>query len=170
MATPARIALEPWTDDDLDLLRQANAPEMTVHLGGPETDEQVLARHKRYVEGDTYQGQMFSVRLLPGHEPVGTVGYWEKAWQGETVYEVGWGVLPAYQGRGIAAAATAAVVEQARADGRRRYVHAFPSVQNAASNAVCRKVGFTFMTEVDFEYPPGTLLRCNDWRLDLMTS
>ena len=78
-------------------------------------------------------------------------------------------MLPAYQGRGIAAAATAAVVEQARADSRRRYVHAFPSVQNAASNAVCRKVGFTFMTEVDFEYPPGTLLRCNDWRLDLTT-
>jgi len=27
MATPRRIVLEPWTDDDLDLLRQATRPE-----------------------------------------------------------------------------------------------------------------------------------------------
>ncbi len=167
MAESARITIEPWTDADLELLRQANAPEMTLHLGGPESEEKVLARHQRYVRGDDYRGQMFSVRLLPGREPVGTVGYWEKEWQGDVVYEVGWGVLPAYQGRGIAAAATAAVVEQARADGNRRFVHAFPSIDNAASNAVCRKSGFTLVAEMDFEYPKGNPITCNDWRLDL---
>ena len=49
----------------------------------------------------------------------------------------------------------------------RRPVHAFPSVDNAASNAVCRKLGFEFLGAFDFEYPPGNPLRCNDWRLEL---
>jgi RimJ/RimL family protein N-acetyltransferase len=161
------ITLEPWSEDDLDLLRRANAPELMVHLGGPETDEQVVARHKRYVAGDTFTGQMFSIRLVPGREPVGTVGYWEKEWLGETVWESGWTVLPEFQRRGIAVAGTLAVIDEARAAARHRYLHAYPSVDNTGSNGVCRKVGFTLLGEHDFEYPKGHLMRCNDWRFDL---
>jgi RimJ/RimL family protein N-acetyltransferase len=46
-------------------------------------------------------------------------------------------------------------------------MHAFPSVSNPSSNAICRKLGFTLLAEVDFEYPLGNQLRCNDWPLDL---
>ena len=95
------------------------------------------------------------------------VGYWHKEWHGELIYEIGWGVLPAYQGRGIAARATALALDRAGSDGRHRYVHAFPSVENAASNAICRKVGFTLLGEADFEYPQGHPMRCNDWRCDV---
>jgi len=87
------------------------------------------------------------------------------------VYETGWFVLPAFQGRGIATAATALVVDQVRAEQRHRFLHAFPSVENAASNAVCRKLGFTLLEEaIAFEFPPGNVLRCNDWRLDVMAT
>jgi len=48
-------------------------------------------------------------------------------------------------------------------------VHAFPSVVNAASNFICKKVGFVLLNQVDFEYPPGRLMRSNDWQLDLFT-
>lgn len=44
------VRIEPWDKGDLDLLRQLNSPEMTVHFGGPETEEKILARHKRYYE------------------------------------------------------------------------------------------------------------------------
>ena len=40
-------------------------------------------------------------------------------------------------------------------------------VANAPSNAICRKVGFTPIEVCDVEYPPGHIVRCNDWRLDL---
>ncbi|WP_440086780.1 hypothetical protein [Streptosporangium sp. LJ11] len=50
---------------------------------------------------------------------------------------------------------------------RHRYLHAYPSVDHPASNAICRKLGFFLLGERDFEYPPGTTMRCNDWRLDL---
>jgi RimJ/RimL family protein N-acetyltransferase len=40
-------------------------------------------------------------------------------------------------------------------------------VDNAASNALCRKLGFVLVGETDVEYPPGHMMRCNDWRIDL---
>jgi RimJ/RimL family protein N-acetyltransferase len=163
-ARGVRVGIEPWEDGDLPLLRRLNAPEMTEHVGGPESEEQVLARHQRYLR----IGGMFRV-VLPEGEPVGSVGYWERPWCGETVYETGWGVLPPFQRRGIAAAAVTAVVERVKAERKHRYLHAFPSVGNPASNALCRKLGFSLLGECDFEYPPGSTMRCSDWRLDLAT-
>lgn len=163
-----QVRIEPWAEANLALLYRMNAPEMLEHLGGPETEEQILARHKRYVEiGGKGNGRMFSIVLLPELEAVGNIGYWERVWQEETVYEIGWGVLPTFQGKGIASAATAAAVASARTEQKIRYIHAFPSVDNPASNAICRKLGFKFIAECSFEYPPGSFMRCNDWRLDL---
>jgi RimJ/RimL family protein N-acetyltransferase len=163
---PIEVRLEPWSDADLPLLRANNTPEMTQHLGGPESEAKLLDRQRRYVEGN----DMFRVVVLPGGEVAGSTGYWGKDWQGEPVYETGWAVLPEFQGRGIAAAAVRAVVARAAAEGTRRHLHAFPSVENAPSNGVCRKVGFELLGEHDFEYPPGHWMRCNDWRLDLSTA
>jgi RimJ/RimL family protein N-acetyltransferase len=161
-----QVRIEPWVDADLALLYRMNAPEMLEHLGGPETEEQILVRHKRYVEiGGTGTGRMFSIVLLPDLETVGNIGYWESVWQEETVYEIGWGVLPPFQGKGIATAATAAAVASARAEQKHRHIHAFPSVDNPASNAICRKLGFLFIAECNFEYPPGSIMRCNNWSL-----
>jgi RimJ/RimL family protein N-acetyltransferase len=71
------------------------------------------------------------------------------------------------QGRGIARAAVGLAVARATADGRHRYIHAFPSVHNAPSNALCRRLGFELLGEEEVEYPKATFMRCSDWRLDL---
>jgi RimJ/RimL family protein N-acetyltransferase len=166
-----QVRIEPWADADLALLYRLNAPEMLEHLGGPENEEQILARHKRYVEiAGKGIGHMFSIVLLPELEAVGNTGYWERVWQEETLYEIGWGVLPPFQGRGIAMAAASAAIASARAEQKHRHIHAFPSVDTPASNAICRKLGFLFIAECEFEYPPGSFMRCNDWRLDLTTT
>jgi RimJ/RimL family protein N-acetyltransferase len=164
------VLLEPWSDGDFDLLRRINAPEMTAHLGGPETEEQLFIRHQRYVHApDDGTGQMFRTVLVPDGVVVGSIGYWERTWQDETVFETGWSVLPEYQGRRIGAASAKAVVGFAAATRRNRHIHAFPSVGHPASNSVCERAGFTFVGECDFEYPPGNPIRCNDWRYDLST-
>ena len=80
---------------------------------------------------------------------------------------MGWFVIPEYQGRGVASAATSLAIDRMRAERKHESVHAFPSIENDASNALCKKLGFTFVKEVDFEYPPGHYMRANDWRLDL---
>lgn len=162
------LRLRPWSDADLPLLRAVNAPSMTEHLGGPETEEQVVDRHRRYVDAAvTGTAQMF---VIEGREPavaVGTIGYWERRWDDEDVYETGWHVLPAFQGRGHATAAARLVAEHAREHARRSALHAYPPAGNSASNAVCRKAGFRLLGPRDFEYPPGRPIRVNDWRLDL---
>jgi RimJ/RimL family protein N-acetyltransferase len=159
------IRLEPWGEDDLPLVEQLMGdPRMTEHLGGPESPENLAERQARYALPDS--GMFKTVDEATG-ESVGSVGYWEKTWQGEQVYEIGWSVLPAFQGRGIAAAATAQAIARARAERRHRFLHAFPSVENPASNAICRKLGFTLLGAQEFEYPKGSFMTCNDWRLDL---
>ncbi|WP_406363345.1 GNAT family N-acetyltransferase [Streptomyces sp. NBC_01579] len=172
-SSPAPVVrIVPWSDGDLELLRRANAPELMDHLGGPESEEQLMARHDRYValsEDRTGRGRMYRIALTEGDgdAAVGTIGFWERTWRGQEVYETGWAVLPGYQGRGIAATAAVAVAEQARAEHKHPHLHAYPSVDNAASNAVCRKAGFTLLGMCDFEYPPGHVLLTNNWRLEL---
>ncbi|MFE6688070.1 GNAT family N-acetyltransferase [Streptomyces sp. NPDC057743] len=163
------MRIEAWSTDGLDLLRKANTPEMTRHVGGPETADQLARRHLRYLGhlDDEEPGRMYRIMLLPEGEPVGTVGFWESEWRGKPVYETGWSVLPDFQGRGIASAAVHQVLAAAAAEGRHRTVHAFPSAANAASNAVCRKAGFTLIGACDVEYPKGHLIRANEWRVTL---
>jgi RimJ/RimL family protein N-acetyltransferase len=163
------LFLEPWTDADLDIELRANTPEMTEFLGGPEPAEQIRARHVRFLDlPASGTGQMFRI-ALPGAPAAGSVGYWEREWRGGTVYEMGWHVLPEYQGRGVAGAATRLAAVHAARHGRHRYAHAYPKSAHAASNAVCRRAGFELLGEVDFEYPKGNPIRSCDWRLDLRT-
>jgi RimJ/RimL family protein N-acetyltransferase len=163
------LQLRDWSDEDLPLLHQTMGDAaMTEHLGGPESADQIARRHERYLAlAGSGKGHMLVIVTPAAATGVGTVGYWEKEWQDQLVWEVGWAVIPAYQRKGIAARATAAAIRRARAEERHRFMHAFPSVTNPASNAICRKLGFTLLGESDFEYPVGNLMRCNDWRLDL---
>jgi RimJ/RimL family protein N-acetyltransferase len=139
---------------------------MMVHLGGPETFDQIEKRHQRYLQlPETYH--MFVILWGAKPETAGSIGYWEKSWRDQLVYEMGWSMLPAYQGRGMATKAGEAVLEHARLEHRHRLMHAFPSVYNPASNAICRKLGFSLIGECQFEYPPGNFMQCNDWCFDL---
>lgn len=161
------IEIHPWSDGDLPLLEKLlGDPAMMEHLGGPETKEQIRQRHQRYLQLHETD-RMFKIVIASTSEPVGSIGYWEKKWRDQLVYETGWSILPSYQGRGIATSAGELVIAHARMENRYRFLHAFPSVDNPASNAICRKLGFTLQEACDFEYPPGHTLRCNDWSFDL---
>ena len=96
--------LEPWGGDDLPLLTSLlGDPEMTKHLGGPESPEKMVERQLKYERlAETGGGRMFKIIDEETSEAAGSVGYWDKTWTDEEVYETGWMVLPAFQGRGIA--------------------------------------------------------------------
>src|SRR5512133_1032106 len=99
---PRDVALRPWAPGDLPLLtRLLGDPAMTEHVGGPETPEQLAARHDRYL-ASVRPGGVFAVVSGPERTPAGWVGYWESQWQGATVWETGWHVLPEFQRRGVA--------------------------------------------------------------------
>jgi RimJ/RimL family protein N-acetyltransferase len=154
------VSLRPWESGDVELLQQlVGDPAMMVHLGGPESPERVAERHERYLALASTQ-----FKVLADGVPAGWVGYWAREWRDEPIYETGWSVLPAFQGRGVATAAMRQLLPLVPPD---RALYAYPNVDNAPSNAVCRKLGFTLDGPEEFEFPPGHLLRCNVWRLDL---
>ena len=163
----ATVILEPWGSEDLPLLgRLMGDPRMTEHLGGPESRDRLLDRQGRYerLEGGD---RMFKIVDVASGVGVGSVGFWTKEWDNEQVYEVGWMVMPEFQGRGLAVAATAQAIELAKRASMHRFMHAFPNVDNAPSNAICRKLGFELLEAREFEFPRGHFMICNDWCLDL---
>jgi RimJ/RimL family protein N-acetyltransferase len=172
VSEPSPVRIEPWAAGDLPLLEQLlGDPAMTEHLGGPETHDQLVERQQRYERiGDLGTGRMFKIIDEASGEAVGSVGYWDREWDGETVYETGWSVVPTFQGRGIAGAGTALAIDAARAERTHRLMYAYPSVDNLPSNAICRKLGFKLVGAQGFEYPPGHLMQCNIWKLDLRSS
>src|SRR6266545_6593862 len=124
------VTLQPWSEDDLSLLEKLMGdPDMMAHLGGPETPEQIVKRHQRYLQLPETD-HMFKIVGGTPLEVLGSIGYWQKTWRDQLVFEMGWFVLPAYQGHGVATKAGEAVLEQARLEDRHRFMHAFPSVDN----------------------------------------
>jgi RimJ/RimL family protein N-acetyltransferase len=153
--------IEEWGPGNLRLLeRLLGDPKMMEHLGGPESAERIAKRQSDYEQPGSLQFRIVDPETGDG---AGWVGLWERDWRGERVYEIGWSLAPEFQGRGLASAATREAL--ARVAGSGREVHAFPSVDNGPSNGICRKLGFELVGEVDFEYPVGSTMRCNDWRL-----
>lgn len=167
---PATVAIRPLAEGDLDLMRALlGDPAMTVYLGGPESDAHIRLRHRDYL-ADTAPGGVFVITVSDDDgdaTPVGWIGYWELDHRGRVVWEAGLSVLSAWQGRAIGSAAFRLILERAASEGRHRFVHAFPHVDNVASNRMCARVGFELVEETDIEYPDGHWNRCNDWRYAL---
>ena len=123
---------------------------MMEHLGGPETPEKIAERQQRY------EADPGCLKIVADGEDLGWVGYWEREWRGEQVYEIGWAVLPEAQGRGDRHGGDAAG-DRGGARDRPRIAAStrYPAVDNPPSNAICAKLGFTLLEARDFEYPPG---------------
>ena len=123
------VRIEPWTQGDLALLQKTlSDPEMTKHIGGPEGPESIAQRQTGYEQENSRQ---FKIVEEGTGAATGWVGYWELTWRDEQIFEIGWSVLPGFQGRGIGSMATAQAIELARNERTLRFLHAFPSVDNA---------------------------------------
>lgn len=155
------VALKPWQESDFSLLKKMNIKKMWEHLGGPESDEKVLKRHQKFLEFNPGRTCMYAI-LIEG-KPGGSIGYWEKKWQNRDVFEVGWMVLPEFQGKGVATIAAKKLLDLMRFELSGAEVHAFPSASHPASNAICEKSGFIFEGTTDFEFPKGSWMNCHDW-------
>ncbi|MWB97249.1 GNAT family N-acetyltransferase [Agromyces seonyuensis] len=160
-----RVELRRWDAGDLPVLERANTPEMTRHLGGPETAEQVLDRHERYLRyWQTGEAQMY--RIDVDGAPAGGIGFWQVEHDGEPAYETGWEVEPAFHGRGVAREALRQVTRLVAEVGDRRLLVAYPGVDNPGSNALCAGAGFERTRTGTMPWRGGELT-CNVWELDV---
>ncbi|MEU1971902.1 GNAT family N-acetyltransferase [Microbacterium sp. NPDC019599] len=142
MSSPPRLdlTLVPWTDADIAVLERANSPAMTRFLGGVESADDLAERHRQYLGfAETGGGAMFRVEV--DGETAGYAGWWSEVHEGEPVFEIGCAVQPEWQGRGVATEALRRVVALAR-ETEPRPVVGYGAVGNAASRALCLRVGF----------------------------
>ncbi|HEX8922230.1 MAG TPA: GNAT family N-acetyltransferase [Pyrinomonadaceae bacterium] len=156
--------------DDLSLYESFYCePQMMAHLGGAWDRELMPDKLRRDVE-KVESDRAWVFKIIPDEDSsnaAGTVCLWENSWRGESISEIGWMILPQFQRQGLGTKAVRAILDKARAEKRwGEVIHAFPSITNAPSNAICLKMGFSLIEECDLEYA-GQMLRCNHWRLDM---
>jgi RimJ/RimL family protein N-acetyltransferase len=144
-------------------------PVMMAELGGPlprEGIEDKVARPAQAAEAGTDWIKMIVPDEASAAVVAGSVALWSHVQDsGEPITEIGWMVLPEFQGRGLAKRAVRMLLEMARDDGRWGLVHAFPATTNAPSNGICRSLGFRFAGEQDVTFA-GRVLRSNHWLID----
>jgi RimJ/RimL family protein N-acetyltransferase len=141
---------------------------MMSELGGPLPQDELESKLRGIVD-DVEAGLVWYFVILPegeGGPAAGTVCIWTHDEGSESINEIGWMILRDFQGRGLATEAVRRILDKARSEHRWHVVHAFPGITNAASNAICRKTGFTMGEERNIEYA-GRTLRCNHWVIDL---
>jgi RimJ/RimL family protein N-acetyltransferase len=142
---------------------------MMEHLGGPLPKEGLAEKLQRDA-ASTAADEAWIFVIVPDDDPdaaAGTVTIWTHEGHGEPMNEIGWMVLPDYQGHGIGKAAVQAALDRARAEKRWDVLHAFPPVANERSNGMCRSFGFELLGAREFRFRDRPLL-CNHWRLDLV--
>jgi RimJ/RimL family protein N-acetyltransferase len=163
------VELRNITAEDLGLYEAIHTdPRMMEHLGGPLPRDGLAEKLRRDAEAAAAD-EYWVLVIEPDEDPgtaAGSVSIWEHEWEGRTINEIGWMVLPEFQGRGLGKRAVRAALDRARSRSRWDVVHAFPPVSNVPSNAMCRSLGFEMVGEVDFRFRDRPL-RCNHWRLDV---
>jgi RimJ/RimL family protein N-acetyltransferase len=156
------MELRPLTRDDLDFYERIYTdPRMWTELGGV-VEQDMAAKLERDVIAIEEDRHWVLVIVNDDGTAAGTVALWDHEWEGETIDEIGWMVLPEFQGRGLAGAAVGEALDRADAASRWRVLHAFPATTNSASNALCRKHGFALRGPLNFTYRERTL-HVNHW-------
>lgn len=155
--------------DDLDAyLRMRCDPVMMADLGGPlprDGMEEKVRRDAEAAATDTVWAKIIIPdRGLP-EVVAGCVSIWSSDDGEGPVSEIGWMVLPEFQGRGLGRLAARTLLEQARDEQRWGTVHAFPATGNGASNGICRSLGFRLLGERDVTFA-DRILHVNHWAID----
>ncbi|BAU82457.1 acetyltransferase [Streptomyces laurentii] len=166
------MQLRDVTPDDVDAyIRMRCDPVMMADLGGPLPRERQPGIVRRDVR-EAAAGTSWIKMIVPDADAPGVVAGTVNLWSHDTdegpLSEIGWMILPPFQGRGLAKRAARALLERARDEDRWGVVHAFPAVGNGASNGICRSLGFRLVAQQDVTFA-GRVLRSNHWAIDPRT-
>ncbi|WP_330241376.1 GNAT family N-acetyltransferase [Streptomyces sp. NBC_00525] len=158
--------------EDVDAyIRMRCDPGMMKDLGGPLPREgmaEKVQRDVRQAAKDTAWIKMIIPEAAHPSVVAGTVCLWSHEADDQHISEIGWMVLPAFQGRGYGKRAVRALLEMAKDDGRWGLIHAYPATSNLPSNGICRAVGFTFVGEQSLEFA-DRVLDTHHWVIDPST-
>ncbi|MFI0511879.1 RimJ/RimL family protein N-acetyltransferase [Streptomyces canus] len=162
------MLLRDVTVDDVDAyVRMRCDPVMMADLGGPLPRTGMADKVRRDAE-EAAADQSWIKMIVPDPDRpevvAGAVTIWSHDPGGGPLSEIGWMVLPEFQGRGLGKRAVGALLAQAWAAHRWGDIHAFPATSNGPSNGICRSLGFRLLGEVDMPFA-DRVLRSNHWSI-----
>jgi RimJ/RimL family protein N-acetyltransferase len=137
-------------------------PVMMAELGGPLPREGIDAKVRADV-ADVAADTAWIQMIVEDDTVAGSVTVWTHDDTDES--EIGWMVLPEFQGRGLARSAVRQLLDRARDEHRWGVIHAYPGVTNGPSNGICRSLGFSLVGERNVLFA-GRTLRTNHWLID----
>jgi RimJ/RimL family protein N-acetyltransferase len=160
--------IRPVVEGDLEAyLRLRCDPGLMAGLGGPLPEEAVRRSLQREIE-QSHEGRaaVVMIEVLDGGRwiPAGNVSLVQVDNERYGMAEIGWMVLPEFQGRGLACWAAHELLDSTRAPEIWGEVHAYPAVANAPSNAICAALGFELVDTGQVEFN-GRVFDTNDWVL-----
>lgn len=160
------MKLVPVSLDDLALYEAMfGSEEYMRELGGPQPADKIPGILQRQVSCmQTNKGWVYKILLEQADSSsvtddmhnvaIGTICVWtgfdEK--RQEEISELGYGVLPQYQGHGFATKAVSMVLDLAKIDTRWGVIHCYTNVTNVASIRLCERLGFDLLEEVQIDY------------------
>ena len=153
--TTERLALRRMTERDLDWLAALyNDAEVTEHLGGLKTREQVAdmlqTRVIAYYDANPGMGVWMTMERATGDQ----IGFHLiNNIQGETIIQVGYGLLKHAWGKGYATEMAEAVVRHGFVTLGLPRIAGIASLPNVASQRVLAKIGLTRNGERTFAHP-----------------
>lgn len=153
--TTERLALRRMTEDDLDWLAGLHSdPEVTRYLGGIKTraqvEEQMRARILDYYDAYPGLGVWMTVERATGQQ----VGFHLiNNIQGETILQVGYGLVKSAWGKGYATEMAFALLRYGFADLRLDRIAGIADLDNFASLRVLEKIGLERRGERAFPHP-----------------
>jgi RimJ/RimL family protein N-acetyltransferase len=168
-AADGDVRIREVRSSDLDLYLSLRGDAGTMRdLGGPQPADRIAASHAREV-AEVAAGRAWIVvaeaRTDQGWQPAGNVSLVRHASPEGQISELGWMVLPAHRGRGIAGSAVRLVLGLPHVARTWGAVEAFPSTANIASNRLCARLGFAALGEVELDFA-GQRFTCTRWRLE----
>lgn len=146
----ARLVFRTWRADDLPLARALfGDPRVTELTGGPLDDDQLRARLELELEHQRTHGLQYWPIFLHGGAHVGCCGLRPRA---PRVHELGFYLLPAAWGQGLAVEAARSVIAHAFDVLRAEALFAGHHPDNEGSRRTLEKLGFRYTH--DERYPP----------------
>lgn len=136
-------------------------PRMWTELGGV-LEQDMAAKLECDVASVEADDSWVLVIVADDGSAAGTVSIWAHEWEGQTIEEIGWTVLPEHQGCGLARAGVTEALKRADEAARWQVLHAFPATTNVPSNALCRKHDFALLDPIDYIHF-DQMLRVNHW-------
>ncbi len=143
----ARLRLVPVTTANAVLLwRVLQEPDLREYQDLPDVEREqfrrvVGGRPTRFAPGSVGRFEWLVHYLEPGDEPLGWVSL-RIAESNRASAEIGYSVVRAHRGRGIASEAVAALIDEGFTRARLREIRAYCLPENLSSRAVLRRSGF----------------------------